>query len=352
MAGTYTWDDQTYSITLAEHTKGMHNQLLERVPLYSIFYGGKRVAGPRKGQYIARRRPKEVVGGRIITFRVKYDFLTNFGSVGEGDSVAPEKKEGIGHATASWRYALGSGLVTWQQKQQNSGPHKIVEYLSEVKDDIYDNAATGVEAMLISDGTGNGNKDIMGLGAMIRPDPTSGTLFGISQSSNTYWRNKYKSSYSAKFLDGLQGLKDMRSMYNKCAYNSKGSMTELTQPDIILMSTNPYESYEALAYELKRINTDDNADLGFPTLRFKNARILYVPGLDSYVGSTGDVCLFVNTKHIYPYIDKNEKWRFTPFSRVSSEKPRDSVCYISLVSQMVCDNLSRQGYLEWTDATQ
>jgi len=359
MAGTYAWNNLQASASLAIHLRELHNNLTVRKPLYGLFFGGKRPDGPMKGQPMARRKPKMKRGGYELRFPLKYGHMSNFQSVGAGDSVTPEEKEGIGHGTATWKYAIGSGVATWQTRQQNSGPQQVIDIVEEIKDDMYDNAGDGIESMLLLDGTGNLNKDILGLAAIVRKTPTTGTLFGIDQSTamdaaaggSNFFRNQYKAAYSATFLSGLLGLKDMRSMWNLCSYQSKGSATELTMPDVILMSTNPFESYEALGYELKRINTVETMDLGFRGFRYKSSVILYVPGLDQYMGSTSDVALMLNTKHIWAYMDPAEKWNFTPFREIDTARPKDWVAHVTLVAQLVCDNLSRQGYLEWTDAS-
>ncbi|MCP3885083.1 MAG: phage major capsid protein [Propionibacteriaceae bacterium] len=346
------WNDQVVATSLHLQTKKLHNNLSVRKPLYSLFYGGKRPAGPKKGQYVARKKPKLQSGGHEIRFPLKYDHLTAFRSVGEGDQVQPQVREGIGYGTASWKFCLGDGAYTWQQQQANRGKHQIVNIVEAIRDDLQDSAGDGIEAMCLLDGTGNGSKDLMGLAALIRPTPTSGTLFGISQATNEWWRNQYKSSYSAAFLSGVQGLKDMRSMWNLCSYQSKGSSTELTMPDVILTGTNPYESYEALGYELKRIGDMETIDLGFMGFKYKSSVILYVPGLDSYLGAgSTDNMLFLNTNHIYSYIDPVDRWRFIPFREMNTNQPMDRVCHVTFVAQMICDNLSRQGYLEWTDAS-
>ena len=358
MAGTEAWNDEIASTTMQAFVAKLHDHLTQYSPLYGIFFEGNRP----DGKPLAKRKMKRQVGGAIIKIPVRYRFMSNFRSVGESEVNQPQKQVGIGHATATWRYLKGDTVVTWQDRQQNAGKHQVVNLLEEKRQDIYDHARESIEDMLLGDGTANNNKDILGLGALIRHTPTSGTLYGISQatamdavdSGSNYFRNQYKTSYSASFLSGVQGIKDMRAMYNLCRYTSRGTGGRLDSPDYILNATAPYESYEQLAYELRRIAEIEMADLGFQALRFKDSAMLLVPGLDDDVksdGNTGHIRKFLNTRYVYPCIDPTFFWGFSPFRAVNTGQHMDYVAHTVLVGQLCCENPSKLGYLEYTDAT-
>ncbi len=358
MANTYAWNSEIASTTkdiFLMTTKKLADNVTKYSPFANIFLGGK----TGDGKLVARRKPKRQIGGKQLLVPLRYGHSATVQTVGEGETVQPMKIKGIGHATFNWKYAIGHTVITWQDKQQNSGQAQVISMINDLMDDLKTAFVEKIDTMLVSDGTGNGGKDMLGLAAFIERDPTSSTLGGISKANNTWWRNWYwnaipgASSFNSAFATSNQGLKDMLYMWLACGYKSKGAGSSFEKPDFCACSLNNYAAYEIIARDLKRFNDiAGDANLGFDTLKFKNTKLFYVPALDDGPnGSNVSKQMWFNTKHLYMIIDPNYYFKGIPWENLGKNQPMDDVAYTTLVGQMVCDNLSRLGYLEWTSDT-
>ena len=353
MSTTYAWNHEVASTTLSAFVKKIHDNISEHIPLYGILFGGK---SPETGKPLAKRKPKKQHGGKEIIIPLRYARSGTVASVGEWEPDEPTHIKGVAHGTARWKYYRGTTAISWQMRQQNAGKHQVVSLLEDLKDDLVNGFKESINTALIGNGTGNGGKDMLGLAAYIERDPTSSSLLGISKAWQTWWRNKTGTdlpagAFSTAFLTGGQGIKDMRRMYHKCGYSAKGAGSSLEFPDYILCSLGNYEGYEALAYELRRISEIKRTDLGFQGLRFKDATMLYTPGLDDGPENSTSKQMWLNTLHLYPVCDPSWFFKMDPFNAVSMYQRQDMVATTYLATQMCGDNVSRQGYLEWTSDT-
>ena len=180
-------------------------------------------------------------------------------------------------------YAVSVG-ISGDDATSNRGPEAFVNMLTERVENasltISDRVGTDIAE---DDGTGNSSKNITGLPAMIKTDPTTGTYAQIDSSVNTKWRNQVQTSVGDVATAGMGFL---RSLYNDIA---KGSLREGSAvPDCAFTTQTVHESFEALLYPRYRIadGGGPNAaggNLGNGKVYYKNCEIMW----DPHITTTG-----------------------------------------------------------------
>ncbi len=190
-----------------------------------------------------------------------------------------------------WKLYSVSVVISGDDLTSNSGDAAVLNLLKERQANaelsLGDKVATGV----MTDGTGNGSKDITGLEAMIATTTTSGTYAGINRANNTRWRNKVSASVGAAATALLPA---MRTIYNDC---SEGRGTMSSQPDFGATTQTVHEALEALIYPMFRLQqtaTAVDANIGVGGIRYKNMRIEWDPYID-----TSGLFYLLNSKHIW-----------------------------------------------------
>lgn len=153
------------------------------------------------------------------------------------------------------------------------------------------------------DGTGNGGKNITGLGAAVASTNTN-TYGGISRSAYTFWKNV---SYS-----GLTNGGAAVSAANISAYMTNVSLQLVRgsdKADLIVADNNYYAFYVNSLQAIQRITNVDEGAAGFASLKFYGGGTSADVVLDGGVGanSPANQMLFLNTKYIFlrPHKERN-----------------------------------------------
>jgi len=127
------------------------------------------------------------VGGSAIEWRVNYAGNTSAGSYGDGDSPTVAGKQAYLKASLAWRYNRVQIRVSRQAMEQAAGNVSLIGdiYQNEIDLGTADLIDT-METQVMSDGTGNGSKDITGIQIAVS---ASGTYAGILRSTYTWWQS-------------------------------------------------------------------------------------------------------------------------------------------------------------------
>ena len=173
-------------------------------------------------------------------------------------------------ADFDWKQANNNVVISGLDEIKNSGKeaiHNIVKSRVKVAEIT---AKNQIAASVLSDGTGSDGKEIGGLQLLIADDPTSGSVGGISRSSNTWWRNQVfdYSSEGGGNASASNIQAGMNILWRRCERNAD-------QPDIILMDDLYYGYYETSLQTIHRITTDTSADAGFTSLMYKGKKVYY-----------------------------------------------------------------------------
>jgi hypothetical protein len=219
-------------------------------------------------------------GGEKIVQPLMYAEAPNKGSYEGSDVFNTADNTGISAAEFPWRQYYGLFSITGIEKAKNSGKSALLKLVKARLLQLEMTIAEQMEVMFFGDGSGNGQKDWYGLGAIVdSSNPAWGNLGGIDRSANSYWQS-YESA-----LGGALTLAAMSTAYNT---TSEGA----DHPSNILTTQTLYEAYETLVVAKLQLEDTKMGDAGFQNLLFKGAPMAFSANVTS-----GDV-LFLNMQYI------------------------------------------------------
>ena len=268
---------------------------------------------------------RTISGGSKIVLPLLYAQNGTAASYSAYDSITTTAQTGITAAEYNWKQYAATISISGIEEAQNNSEEQIINLLEAKTFQAEESITEKFDEMFItSDGTGNSNKDWLGLAKLVKDDAGT-SIGGINQVSDTWWKPGYKNT-TAEVL----GLAKMRTAYNTVSVGND-------QPNVILTTRTLFEKYEDLLQPQERFMDSKTADGGFQNLLFKGAPIVY----DNYVVA-GDV-YFLNTKYIR-LVGHSDTWfKPTPFVRPNNQDARFAqiLCY----GELTISNRARQGVL-------
>ena len=242
--------------------------------------------------YLNDKAAVKLRGGTKIVEPLIYDDNDTFSSYAGYDPISLTPQAGISAAEFEWRQLGVSIAISGIEEAKNSGEEAILDLLDAKIMQAQETVKEGLNTMLFGDGTGNTNKDFLGLKALVG----TGNVGGIVAADNTWWQS-YVSDSATALTEAA-----MRTAYNTV---SRGN----DQPDMILTTQTLFEKYESLLTPNIRYSDTKMANLGFQNLMFKGAPVAYDHACDA-----GTV-YFLNSKYIR-LVGHSQKWfAQTPFVR-------------------------------------
>jgi len=255
-------------------------------------------------------------GGTVIRRPLLFAFNDTVGSYSGYDLIDVTPQEGIGWAEYPWKQHAGSVVISGEEVEKNDGEAQLINLLQAKIDQLKLSVADDLNAMLFADGTGNSNKDMLGLKAIV---DSTGTVGEINQSTYSWWASVEDSSIDLTVLDGVR---EFGTIYNSLRINR-------SKTDIILTTQAAYEAYEELALPSLRFNDLRMADLGFEGIQFKGAEIAFDPDVDS------GYAYFLNSDHL-EFVQKRGRWlEMTDFVRPYNQDAK--VALILSMGNLVTD---------------
>jgi hypothetical protein len=201
------------------------------------------------------------------------------------DTIALTPQEGITAAEYDWKQIAASIAINGLEEAKNAGEQEVLDLLDAKIFQAEETVKEGLNTMLYADGTGNSNKDFLGLAALIG---TTNTVGNINGSTDTWWRSYVDST--AAVLSTAQ----MTTAYNTV---SRGN----DQPDMLITTQTLFEKYEALLTANLRYSDVKMANLGFQNLMFKGAPVTFDRSC------TSGVMYFLNSKYL-GLVGHSNKW--------------------------------------------
>jgi hypothetical protein len=152
------------------------------------------------------------------------------------------------------------------EKIQNRGPEQAIDLLEARIKKLEANLKNQFSTSLFSDGAGSGGKEFGGFRLFIQDNPAAaGTVGGINQVANPFWRNQF--SASAVF-NASTALSRMNTLYLQCIRGGEA-------PDLIVADAEMFGQYEATQQQLQRFTSEKMAAAGFMSYRYKGADVVY-----------------------------------------------------------------------------
>lgn len=251
------------------------------------------------------------------------------------DPLNPAAVDVISAAEFVPRQAAVAIAASGYELNVNSGGRAIVKLAAAKLKNARNSAANFLASSLYGDGTLTNS--IGGLGMLVADTPTN-TAGGINANLFPFWQNKVQ-SVAAPIQGGgsispLSATNIERDYYEPFwLYLTRGT----DQPDLMVASIDHFRLYEASQISFKQYTSNQTAQGGFVSLRFKNADVIFegdgiIPLAHTY---------FLNTDYIKLQVYKGANWTATE-PRMSANQDAQ-VTYLLWMGNMTSNNRSLQG---------
>lgn len=246
--------DDLYVSTFNNRSKaGLTDQIFNAVPLL------ERLNSLKSIQF-------DGTGGRYLEVDLAYAKNETVKSLGRGDTISISDTKFMTVAQYEWAFVAGSIVRYFTDDAKNKSASAHMNLANTKINNLRDSISDELERMLFADGTGNSNKDPLGLDLLIDPTPTDSTVVGnINQSIYTWWQNRTK---TATGVASVYLLSDMRNLANTISESKTRQ-----RPNVIVTTQTISELYDDEVLEQRQIvnlgandpeGTADNAWKGVP----------------------------------------------------------------------------------------
>jgi hypothetical protein len=239
-------------------------------------------------------------GGNVILEEIMYeDNSTNNANSYSGYEVlniAPDSPI----SAAQFKIAQYADSVTMSglEMLQNSSKEAIIDLLDGRMQVSEARLLNRISGDLYGDGTGNGGKNLDGLGAAVAASPTSGTYGGINRATWTFWQNQITSGATSSTTI-------LAAMTNAAIKQIRGT----DKADLIVAGNTLYSYYVGALQAIQRIAAEESGAAGFASLKFYGGGTSADVVLGGGYGAqeTATYMYFLNTNYIFlrPHKERN-----------------------------------------------
>jgi len=309
MAGNSSFDE-ILSTTLKNYIPKLTDNIFSARPLFYALTNGQTI--------------RRISGGAKIVVPIIYGTNSTAGSYDGTDTIDTTAQTGISAAEYDWKQYAATVTISGIEEAKNNGEAQIIDLLEGKIFQTQETVIENMNTMFWADGTGNSNKDWIGLDLIVgKPNTTLGGI-NPSDSGNSFWASTERDQ------DGALDAAGMATVYNTVSVGND-------QPTIIITTQTLYEAYEALLIGQIRYTDTDVADKGFQNLLFKGAPVTF-----DGAAASGEM-MFLNTKYLQLVAHSDVWFKPTPFVRPTNQDAVYSqlLCY----GELTCSNRARQGYI-------
>ena len=238
-------------------------------------------------------------GGNVILEEIMYDdSATNNANSYSGYEVlniAPDSPI----SAAQFKIAQYADSVTMSglEMLQNSSKEAIIDLLDGRMQVSEARLLNRISGDLYGDGTGNGGKNLDGLGAAVAAVPTSGTYGGINRATWTFWQNQ--------ITTGATSANILASMTTAAIKQIRGT----DKADLIVAGNTMYGYYVGALQAIQRIAAEESGAAGFASLKFygggTSADVVLGGGYGSQETATYMYMLNTNYINFRPHKERN-----------------------------------------------
>lgn len=292
-----------------------------------------------------RGNVKPFGGGNVILEEIMYnDPATDYANSYSGYeliNISPDSP--ISAAQFNITQYADAVSMSGLEMLQNSGPQQII--------DLLEGRMTVSEARILNriggdiylDGTGNGGKNITGLGAAV-PDAVTNIYGGIDRNTWAFWQSKVYS--------GVTNGGAAVSAANIIQYMTALALQLIRgqdKPDLYVADNNYYGFYVNALQAIQRVQSEGSgeAGAGFASLKFYGGGTTADVICDGGIGSaaTANHMWALNTKYIYfrPHKDRN----FVPIGGERQSINQDAIVKLyGWAGNLTCSGSQFQGVLK------
>jgi len=303
--------DEILSTTLKNYVPKLTDNIFSARPLFYALTNGQTI--------------RRISGGAKIVVPVIYGTNSTAGSYSGTDTIDTTAQTGISAAEYDWKQYAATVTISGVEEAKNNGEAQIIDLLEGKIFQTQETIIENMNTMLFGNGTGNSNKDWLGLSALVGSTGSPGGI-DATDADNSWWRSAVTNQGSTAIT-----LASMATLYNNCSVGND-------QPTIGITGQNQYEAYEALLVDQIRYTDTDMADGGFQNLLFKGCPLTF----DGTLAGEGKLFL-LNTKYLQLVAHSDVWFKPTPFVRPTNQDAVYSqlLCY----GELTTSNRARQGLM-------
>ena len=239
-------------------------------------------------------------GGNVILEELFYDDSTtnnaNSYSGYEVLNIAPDSPI----SAAQYKISQYADAVTMSglEMLQNSSKEAIIDLLDGRMQVSEARLLNRISGDLYGDGTGNGGKNLDGLGAAVAAVPTTGTYGGINRATWTFWQNQITTGATSSTTI-------LAAMTTAAIKQIRGT----DKADLIVAGNTLYSYYVGALQAIQRIAAEESGAAGFASLKFYGGGTSADVVLGGGYGSqeTATYMYFLNTNYLFlrPHKERN-----------------------------------------------
>lgn len=291
---------------------------------------------------------REVSGGYEIVLPVNYGKNTSARAYSGLDVIETSIPDTATISRWPWKFYSGSIAITEEEMLKNSGEHQRVNLLRHRTQVSVKSVRDELSTDIFTDASADPSKKVTPLTLIVDDGPTS-TVGGISGNTNTWWQNHQADV-------GAFGTNLYNNMVTGINTTGRGGPTDT--PDLILFSQTGHEYFERFVTGITGtsgfrvvINDANREKLGFETLSFKGADVLWDGDLASGVPVTGETAILLNSKYFFYYIHPEADMKVGPFVRKDANGQHARVALINHMCELATDNRRKHSILHGIDAS-
>ena len=243
----------------------------------------------------------------------------------------------ISAAEFDWKQAAVSVVISGLDMRKNSGKNRMMSLIAARVKNAENTLANNLSTGIFSDGTGSGGKQIGGLGLIVAPSPSTGTVGGINRANYAFWRNV---AYDASTDGGAAASASNIQAYMNAVWVQlkRGS----DAPNLIAADNNYFNFFWESLTSLQRITTSEKGTSGFRTLEYNGPGGSASVVLDNGAGT--DKMYLLNTDFLFWKVHKDCNYAVSD-DRVSNNQ--DAITkHILFMGNMTASNCSLQGVIK------
>ena len=243
-------------------------------------------------------------------------------------------------SAAQYKIAQYADSVTMSglEMLQNSSKEAIIDLLDGRMQVSEARLLNRISGDLYLDGTGNGGKNLDGLGAAVSATPTTGTYGGINAANWDFWRNGITTgATSASTI--------LAAMTTAAIKQIRGT----DKADLIIAGNTLYAYYVGALQAIQRIASEESGASGFASLKFYGGGTSADVVLGGGIGAqeTATYMYMLNTNYIFfrPHKERN----FVPIGGERQAINQDAIVKLyGFAGNLTTSNRSLQGLLTGT----
>ena len=245
-------------------------------------------------------RVRIIEGGKAIACPLSYAEET-FAWYAGTELLSRAVKETISEADYAPANAVASVTLSGPDLAKNRGRERILNLLEGKMDNAEGTMKNNITKAVYGDGTVA--KSFAGLKAMVTDDGT-GIVGGINATTWPFWKNQFQTIARATGLQYPALKAGLNALWLKLTRGTE-------KPDLFLVDAEIYATYESGLQENQRYADAKLGALGFETLKYKTAALVYDSAATGLVGG-----YMLNTKYLKFEIYSGRNFEASRLSRI------------------------------------